>query len=99
MKKLKLIDKKKIKLYIRLIQFGMNSALMIFQEKYYKYGGGIDMQEKGLTIGGCESAWLVNLSAAYILKIAQNNFKDNLHVEIYRDNGICITKKIRVNVR
>ena len=46
----------------------MNSTLMTFQEKYYKYGGGMEMQDKVLTIGSYKSAWLANLVATYVLE-------------------------------
>ena len=92
-KKLKLINKWKIKLCIRIIQFEMNLTLTIFQEKYYTYGGCMGMQEKCLTIGCYESAWLADLAAAYILENIQNYFKGNPYFGIYRDDDICVTKK------
>jgi hypothetical protein len=52
---------------LELIQFGMENTLLTFQYQYYIYGGDQSLDEKGLTIGGYESAWLADLVAAYIL--------------------------------
>ncbi len=82
-KKLKSIDKKKIRLCLKLIQFGMNSTLMTFQEKYYEYGGGMEMQDKALTIGGYESAWLADLVAAYVLENTQQHFQIMKHFIVF----------------
>jgi hypothetical protein len=50
-----------------MIKFGMSSTLLTFVDKYYEYDGDKDSNEKGLTIGGYESAWLADLVGAYIL--------------------------------
>ena len=71
----------------------MNSTLMSFQEKYYEYRGGMEMQDKALTIRGYKSAWLIDLLAAYVLENTQKHFKIMKHFGIYRDDGICVTKK------
>jgi hypothetical protein len=52
---------------LKLIQFGIANTLLTFGEKYFEYDGEKDMYDKGLTIGGYESAWLANLVAAYVL--------------------------------
>ena len=36
--------------------------------KYYEYDGDQEINNKGLTIGGYESAWLADLVAAYVLE-------------------------------
>ena len=48
--------------------------------------------EKGLTIGGFESAFFADLVAAYILKIFTELFTDSIYNSIYRDDGINIIK-------
>jgi hypothetical protein len=44
-----------------MIKFGMGNTLLTFVDKYYKYGGDLDVEDRGLTIGGYESAWLADL--------------------------------------
>ena len=60
-------DKRTISVCLDLIKFGMNNTLLTFVDKYYEYGETTDPEEKALTIGGYESAWLADLVAAYIL--------------------------------
>ena len=55
---------------LEMIKFGMANTLVTFQGQYWEYGGKCDVEEKGLTIGGFESAWLADLVAAYILENA-----------------------------
>jgi hypothetical protein len=42
-----------------LIQFGMANNFICFQDQYYGCDGGKDPNERGLAIGGFESAWLL----------------------------------------
>jgi len=49
-------DQITIKHCLDLIKFGMQSTLLTFVDKYYEYDGDRDPEEKGLTIGGYESA-------------------------------------------
>jgi len=58
-----------------LIKFGMQSTLLTFVDKYYEYDGDKDPEEKGLTIGGYESAWLADLVGAYILDNTKSHFR------------------------
>jgi len=51
-----------------MIKFGMGNTLLTFVDKYYEYGGDESVEERGLTIGGYESAWLADLVMAYILE-------------------------------
>ena len=44
----------------------MSTTFIQFSDQYWLYGGGMTVDEKGLTIGGFESAWLADLVAAYI---------------------------------
>jgi hypothetical protein len=44
-------------------------ALLTFVEKYYEYGGELDIEDRGLTIGGYESAWLRVSSFYYVFKL------------------------------
>jgi hypothetical protein len=45
-----------------LIRFGMENTLLTFQDQYYIYDADQSLDEKGLTIGGYESAWLGGFS-------------------------------------
>jgi hypothetical protein len=45
-----------------MISFGMTSTLFTFQDRYYEYDGNEDQDNRGLTIGGYESAWLADLT-------------------------------------
>ena len=49
-----------------MIKFGMSTTFIQFSDQNWLYGGGMTVDEKGLTIGGFESAWLADLVAAYI---------------------------------
>ena len=62
-----------------------------FGGKYYEYGGS-DVESKGLTIGGYESAFLVDLVAAFILNLEEMFHSDegSTYSKIYRDDGIKV---------
>ena len=45
----------------------MVNTLVTFQGWYWEYGGAVEVNEKGLMIGGFESAWFADLVAAYLL--------------------------------
>ena len=47
-----------------MIGFGMKNTLVCFIDKYYKYGGDMDVEQRGLTIDSYESAWIADLIAA-----------------------------------
>lgn len=49
--------------------------MISFQVRYYECGENEDKEDKGSTIGGYESAWLVDLVAAYILDNAEARFR------------------------
>ena len=75
-----------------MIGFGMKNTLVSIIDKYYEYGGDMDGDKRGLTIGGFESAWLADLVAAYILKTTENLFSDFIYLGIYRDDGFIVMK-------
>lgn len=70
----------------------MDATLLTFVDKYYEYGGGHNINKRGLTIGDYESAWLADLVASFILKKTKRHFKDALFSRIYQDDGITIDK-------
>jgi uncharacterized protein YcsI (UPF0317 family) len=49
-----------------MIAFGMGNNLLTFINKYYKYNGKREIEDKGLTIGSYKSTWLADLVAAFI---------------------------------
>ena len=82
-----------------MIRFGMSNTLLTFVDKYYKYGGSVDPNKRGLTIGGYEFAWLADLVASFILEKTEDLFeKTTDYVGIYRDDGL-IAFKGKWNVR
>ena len=52
-----------------------------------------NIEDRELTIGDYEYAWLADLVASYILDNAKSLFKETtIHYEIYRDDGIVFLK-------
>ena len=68
----------------------MKNTFLTFQDQYYVYDGDRSLDEKGLTIGGYESAWLADLVAAYILENVEDNFSETLFYGMYRDDGLVV---------
>ena len=83
-------EKVKIKHCLDMIKFGMSSTLITFIDKYYEYDGHKEVKDKGLTIGGYESAWLADLVGAYILKKTKHLFNHTRYHGIYRDDGFIV---------
>ncbi len=76
---------------LEMIKFGMSSTLLTFIDKYYEYDGELlDPEEKGLTIGGYESAWLADLVGAYVLANTRKHFEHTSYDGLYRDDGFAI---------
>jgi hypothetical protein len=57
-------EKEKIKVCLKMIAFRMGNTLLTFVDQYYEYDGECDIRDKGLTIGGYESAWLADLASS-----------------------------------
>ena len=51
----------------------MNNTFITFVNKYYEYRGDTEGDERGLTTGGFESAWLADLVASYIFEKIEKN--------------------------
>ena len=82
---------------LNMIQFAMCNTLLTFRGKYYEYGSGMKVEEKGLTIGGYGSAFLADIAAAHIMEMAEcaKLFESVLFKDIiYRDDGIMCVKRI-----
>ena len=80
-----------VKLCLKLIAFGMSSTVLTFKEKYFEYGEK-GIKTKGLAIGGYELAFLENLLASYLIEECNNQFKEILLKEIYRDHELLVFK-------
>jgi hypothetical protein len=83
-------QKEKIKVCLEMISFRMGNTLLTFVDKYYKYNGKREINDKGWTIGSYESAWLADLVAAFVLENTTNLFKETIYNGIYRDDGLVI---------
>ena len=69
----------------------MGNTPLTFRDRYYKYGGGKEIEERVLTIGGYESAWSADLVASYIMEDLSDIFdKTTKYLGIYHDDGIVI---------
>jgi hypothetical protein len=78
---------------LEMIRFGMSTTLLTFGNRYYMYDGDLPIEERGLTIGGYESAWLADLAMSYILETVDKKTFENMELfEIYRDDGFGIFK-------
>ena len=53
----------------------MANMLVTVVNTYYKYGGDIEGEKRGLAIGGFETAWLADLVAADLLEMIEKSFE------------------------
>ena len=77
---------------LEMLKFSMRNTIISFADKYYECGTSDDPMERGLTIGGYESAWLADLVARYVLGKAKDRFADTHYFGIYRDDGCVVFK-------
>lgn len=78
---------------LSLVKAGMASTLVSFEDRFYLYDGDLPLEQKGLTIGGYESAWLADLVMAFILDTMDESVQQELHfLQFYRDDGIGVFK-------
>jgi hypothetical protein len=90
-------EKGKIKECLKMVAFGMGNTLLTFVDKYYKYDGKREIQDKGPTIRGYKLAWLTNLVAAFVLENCKDLFDDAVYDGIYRDDGLVIMNGQKTN--
>lgn len=83
-------DRDTIDWCLEMIKFGMSKTLLTFIDKFYEYGGDMNDDDRGLTIGGYESAWLADLVVSYLLENSSGVFRTSKFKGIYRDDGIVI---------
>ena len=55
----------------------MGNTLIAFKDKYFEYDASNNVNKRGLTIGGYESAWRADLVASFILDKTKYLFKKN----------------------
>ena len=79
-----------IKHCLEIIQFGMRYTFLNFQGEYYEYDPSEDPEEKGLSIGAYESAWLADLVIAYVLEKTQACLQTQDMLKFYRDDGWAV---------
>ena len=96
-------DQATINMCLELIHFGMSLTLLTFQDKYYEYGGGRDIEEKGLAIRGYELVFLANLAVAFLFKVCDREyevFKEMHFKGIYHDNRLAVIEgqKLRSDI-
>eukprot|EP00957_Ditylum_brightwellii_P059405 4510422-Ditylum_brightwellii.AAC.1 len=80
-----------------MINFGMKTTLVRFQEDYYNYKGvvGNDTDEtnddnNGLAIGAFEAAFCAAASATNVYEMRKNIIGQLKYTRIYRDDGLTI---------
>ena len=74
-----------------MIKYGMSTTFIHFKNKYYLYGGGLSVNEKGLTIGGYKSTWLADLVAAFVFEKSEDLFSDLAFMKTHRDDALRIS--------
>ncbi len=77
------------------MKFGMSNCLVQFNGVFWEYGGTVEAEAKGLTIGGYESAFFADLVAAWILENTVELMLDITFDGIYRDDVILVFDKIK----
>jgi hypothetical protein len=78
---------------LEMVKFSMANTLIQFNGAYYEYSGNVDVNNKGLTIGGFESAFFADLVAAWILENTEEHMTDVMFDSVYRDDGILVFNK------
>jgi hypothetical protein len=78
-----------------IIKFGMNTTLIQFCRVYYLYDDDKEIEDKGLTIGGYESACLADLAMAFLLEMMDQDVLDETKFfGIYRDDGLAVFPRV-----
>ena len=85
-------DNETISTCLEMVRFGMSHTLVQFQGRYFEVGGNESTWERGLTIGGYESAWFGDVVAAFLLETSHHCFQDAIYHGIYRDGGLLVLK-------
>jgi hypothetical protein len=83
-----------VEVCLEMVRFGMKSTLFTFQDQFYEYDGEENIDDRGLTIGGYESAWLADLVGAYILDHTQHLFEETIFEGFYEDDGFAVFSEL-----
>ena len=85
-------DRCKVNACLDFIKTGMDTTLLYFDERYYLYDGDVPPEDKGLTIGGFESAWLADLAMSFLLERMEDTdpIRETKYLGTYRDDGIAV---------
>ena len=86
-------DKAAAERCLEMVKFGIANTLVQSQGQYWQYGGDLDVDEKGLTIGGYESAFFADLVAAWLLENTVELMLETEFNGIYRDDGLLVFDK------
>eukprot|EP00957_Ditylum_brightwellii_P047465 3604847-Ditylum_brightwellii.AAC.1 len=75
----------------------MKSTLVNFRDKYYIYWGAakgkrLTDEDIVLAIGAYEATFLADLVASYMFESTEEEFRDAIFQEIYRDDGLVVWK-------
>ena len=68
----------------------MSNTVLMFQDKYCKYNGLVNLNAKGLTIGSYKSAWLANLVVSYPLDKMSTILEPCPFSSIYHNDRLVI---------
>ena len=68
----------------------MSTTILTFCENYYLYDGDLEIENRGLTIRGYESAWLADLAMSFLLDNSKDIIQNTIYFGMYRDDGIGI---------
>jgi hypothetical protein len=66
----------------------MGKTLITCGDKDFEHDGDQNINDKGLTIGGYESAWLADLVTAFVLENTAQFFDEAAHDGTHRENGL-----------
>ena len=72
--------------------FIFSYTLINFEGEYYEYGDSLDAEQRGLAIGGFESAWLSDVVMAFLMENTKNLFEYSIFSGFYRDDGLVFFK-------
>ena len=81
-----------IRICLSFIRYSMGHTLVTFRGEFFEYGINEDIDSKGLTIGGYESAWLADLVAGFVLELNRRAFVNCVFDGIYRDDGLMVMR-------
>ena len=86
-------DRRIIEKALTMVQKGMNSTYLEYEGKCYLCDGEESPEDKALTIGGYESAWLSDVVGSHTFQMTEYLFQDMVNYHgICRDDGLVAFK-------